>query len=220
MVKKEFSKFANEYSQKNIIQKQIIKKYSNFIENRSILDLGCGNGAIFEFTTPKHYIGIDFSEEMLKLNPHKNLFNFDFNKKECWDFIEKQNFELLVSFSALQWAENLEFIFSNIKKLNKEYLLTIFTSNTFKTIHKIANITSPIHSKKTILESSAILKQKKIETLNYKLYFDNKIEMFRYIKRSGVSGGKKRLSFKEIKNLIQNYPLDYLEFEVLVIKSL
>jgi len=218
MVKKEFSKFASEYSQKNIIQKKIIKHYSNLLQNKNILDLGCGNGALLEFITPKHYIGIDFSQEMLKLHPHKNVFNFDFNTDECWNFIKTQHFEVLVSFSALQWANDLNFIFNNIKKLSKPYLLAIFTSNTFKTIHNIANISSPIHSKDTILETSKILNPK-IETLNYKLKFNNKVEMFRYIKKSGVSSGEKKLSYKEIKNLIENYPLDYLEFEILVLKS-
>ena len=186
MVKKEFSKFAKNYAQKNIIQKQIIKKYSNILNHKNILDLGCGNGSLFEFVIPKHYIGIDFSEEMLKLHPHKNIYNLDFNTKECWEFIKKQNFDILVSFSALQWANDLNFIFKNIKTLNKSFILAIFTSNTFKTIHKIAKISSPIHSKQEILEKSKILNPK-IEILNYTLEFNNKMEMFRYIKKSGVS---------------------------------
>jgi len=218
MVKREFSKFANEYAKKNIIQKQIIQKYTPLLKNLSILDLGCGNGSLCEFISPKNYIGIDFSKEMLKLHPNPNVFEFDFNTKECWEFIKNQNFDILVSFSALQWSNDLKFIFNNIKNLQKPFILAIFTANTFKTIHKIANITSPIHSKENILETSKILNPK-IETLNYKLHFKNKLEMFRYIKKSGVSSGEKKLSYKEIKNLIKNYPLDYLEFEILVLKS-
>jgi len=219
MVKREFSKFANEYSKRNIIQKKILQKYSPILNNKSILDLGCGNGDLLQFCTPKNYIGIDFSQEMLKLHPNNNTYCFDFNTKECWDFIKTQNFEILVSFSALQWANDLEFIFNNIKTLNKPYLMAIFTSNTFKTIHKTANINSPIHSKEKILKHSKILNPN-IETLNYKLYFDNKVEMFKYIKKSGVSGGEKKLSYKEIKKLINNYPLNYLEFEILVLKNI
>jgi malonyl-CoA O-methyltransferase len=43
--------------------------------------------------------------------------------------------------------------------------------------------------------------------------------MFRYIKRSGVSGGKKQLLVKDIKRVVKNYPFDYLEFEVFFIKA-
>ena len=215
-IQTQFSKYAKSYSQTNVIQKEIIQKYTDFINNKSILDLGCGNGSLLEFTTPKNYIGIDFSKEMLDLNPNPNTFCFDFNTDECWNFIKHQNFEMFVSFSALQWAKNLDFIFENIKNLNKPFLITLFTSNTFKTIHEITNLTSPIHSKETILKASKMLNPK-IETLSHKLYFKEKLEMFRYIKKSGVSGGEKKLSYKQIKNLIENYPLNYLEFETISI---
>jgi malonyl-CoA O-methyltransferase len=214
-IRKEFSKYANEYKKLNFIQKKIIKKVVPLLHNRSILDLGCGNGALLEFVTPKNYIGIDFSDEMLKIHPSKNVFNFDFNTTECWDFIEKQDFDILISLSALQWANNLEFIFNNIKKLNKEFILAIFSANTFKTLHKKAKISSPIHSKEEILEKAKILNPK-IEILNYQLKFDNSLEMLRYIKKSGVSAGEKKLSVIEIRKIL-NSNLNYLEFEIILL---
>jgi len=214
-IKREFSKYANEYQKLNIIQKRIIKKVSPYLHNKKILDLGCGNGALLEFVTPKTYIGIDFSDKMLKLNPSKNVYNFDFNKVECWNFIQKQNFDILVSLSALQWAKNLEFIFHNIKKLNKKFVLAIFTSNTFKTLHKTAKINSPIHSKEEILEKSKVLNSE-IKITNYKLEFDNPLKMLRYIKRSGVSSGEKKLSIKEVRKILSS-ELNYLEFEIILL---
>lgn len=41
--------------------------------------------------------------------------------------------------------------------------------------------------------------------------------MFDYIKKSGVSGGEKRLTISQTKKLIKEYHLDYLEFEVLFV---
>jgi len=216
-INKEFSKNATQYQKLNIIQKEIIKKYAKIIDNNSILDLGCGNGSLLDFITPKNYIGIDFSKNMLKLHPHTNIYQFDFDTKECWKFIKQQDFEILVSFSAIQWSKNLKQLFQNIKNLNKPFLLTIFTSNTFKTLHQTANIKSPIYSKTEILENSKIFTNLETETLKYKLYFNNNLEMLRYIKKSGVSGGEKKLSIKQIKNLLNNYPLNYLEFEVVTL---
>jgi malonyl-CoA O-methyltransferase len=43
--------------------------------------------------------------------------------------------------------------------------------------------------------------------------------MFKYIKKSGVSGGEKRLGYKEMKVLMELYPLNYLEFEVLFVEA-
>ena len=80
-IKTQFSRFAKEYSQINIIQKEIMKRYSNPLDGMSVLDLGCGNGSLLCYTTPKEYIGIDFSQNMLSIHPNKNVFCFDFNNK-------------------------------------------------------------------------------------------------------------------------------------------
>jgi len=57
------------------------------------------------------------------------------------------------------------------------------------------------------------------EVLNYKLEFENKKELFQYIKNSGVSGSQKSLSFEQSKRLYKNYDLGYLEFEVVFVKG-
>ena len=41
--------------------------------------------------------------------------------------------------------------------------------------------------------------------------------MFQYMKRSGVGGGRNILSFKQMKMLMNDYPLEYLEFEIVLI---
>ena len=50
---------------------------------------------------------------------------------------------------------------------------------------------------------------------NYKLNFEDNLSLFRYIKKSGVSGGEKRLNYSETKALLKNYPHKFLEFEVI-----
>ena len=57
------------------------------------------------------------------------------------------------------------------------------------------------------------------ETIMYKLEFDNKKDLFNYIKNSGVSGGSNTLDFKDAKKLYKEYGLNYLEFEVIFIKT-
>jgi malonyl-CoA O-methyltransferase len=106
-----------------------------------------------------------------------------------------------------------------ISGLSNSFYLSFFTSNTFKTLHKIAGIDSPIYSKETIESVVDRYFNASFEVENYKLEFSNVYDMLRYIKRSGVSGGKKQLSYKDIKSIIEHYPLDFLEFEVLFIKA-
>lgn len=58
-----------------------------------------------------------------------------------------------------------------------------------------------------------------LETISYKLEFDNKKELFDYIKKSGVSG-KSELNFEKAKKLYKEYNLNYLEFEVIFVKTI
>ena len=210
---KSFEKFAFSYNQYNIIQKRVIKKYINSLSLK-VVDLGCGSEGLCKYREFDFYLGIDNSENMLKLNPC-NTLKLDFNTKKCFEVIKKYDFEQIVSFSALQWARDLEFVFREIKELNKSYLLAIFTSNTFKTLHSYLNITSPIYSKDEILTFSKILNPN-VEVLNYRLYFKTPEEMLRYIKFSGVNSNV-RSNIKYLKRFIKEFPFNYLEFEILVL---
>lgn len=223
-IKEEFSRFANEYQKLNIIQKKIAKYIAKNIKNDlRIVDLGCGSGTLLEFYhNYKYYYGFDFSKKMLDLHPKNEkieLKQCDFNKYECFEYIKTIEFDLLISLSAIQWAEDLNFIFSNISKLEKDFVLAIFTSNTFKTIQKTANVDSPIYSLDEILNRANKYLDFKYEVLNYKLEFNDKKEMFRYIKNSGVSGNRNILNFRNTKKLILEYPLTFLEFEIVILKG-
>lgn len=58
-----------------------------------------------------------------------------------------------------------------------------------------------------------------VEVINYKLEFDSTQEIFHYIKKTGVSGSRNVLTFKQMKQLLREYPLKYLEFEVVFLYS-
>ena len=210
---KNFDKFANSYGKYNIIQKKIIKKYLSSLDLR-VVDLGCGSEGLCKYRDFDFYLGVDASENMLKLNPC-NTLRLDFNTKECFETIKKYNFNQIVSFSALQWAKDLEFVFKEIKNLNKKFLLTLFTSKTFASLHKELNIISPIYSKEEILKYAKILNPK-VEILEYELFFDTPKDMFNYIKFSGVKG-EVRANIKNIKRFLKGFPTNRLEFEIVVL---
>jgi malonyl-CoA O-methyltransferase len=214
-IKNSFDKFAYTYGEYNVIQKKIIKKYLPLVKNR-VVDLGCGSEGLCKYKNFEFYLGIDRSEEMLRFNPC-NTIKTDFNTKECFEILKRYDFEQLVSFSALQWAKDLEFAFKEIKNLNKEYFLAIFTSNTFKSLHNYLQIESPIYSKEAILHSSKILNPSKIEISGYELHFNDPLEMLRYIKFSGVKGDVKVSPFK-LKRFIKEFPFNSLEFEIVVLR--
>lgn len=218
---KEFSRFAHVYADYNRIQKEVAKELLSLIEKKpqTIVDLGCGSGTIYKEIdwTVESFLACDLSAKMLENHPQdKNveLLCQSFDDKELFKKLKEHPFDCLISSSSLQWSKDIKALFKEIKDLDKPFALTLFTSNTFKTLHEKAKTLSPLYSKemietlvKDILEMDVVFKR-------YVLNFKSTKELFTYLKRSGVSGNDKQLNYKQTKTLIKEYPLDYLEFEV------
>jgi len=222
----EFSKYAPFYGSLNIIQDKVANRLLSYISSnpKNILDLGCGSGVLCKKIDwkYKHFIGVDFAPGMLELHPKSKKIECiygNFNDNMLFENLITYEFDYIISASSLQWAENIEDVFKNIKLLNAPIALAIFTSNTFKTLHKTASIKSLLKSADEIYKLQKKYFDVNFEIVKYKLEFSSTREMFRYIKRSGVSGSRKILDYKQTKQLMKDYPLNYLEFEVVFITS-
>jgi len=225
-ISQEFSKHALEYESHNIIQKKVISKLltSMKTEPQSLLDLGCGNGELCKSITWAYekFVGVDFAPGMLALHPKADNIEVlygDFNDASLFTHLRKYNFEHIFSASALQWAKDLEKLFSNLAALNAGVSFAIFTAGTFKTLHKEAKIEPLLRDKEEINRLQKKYFNANFEVVEYKLAFQSVREMFRYIKKSGVSASRNLLSYKETKSLMRTYPLNYLEFEVVFITT-
>jgi len=217
----EFSKHAASYEELNSIQNLVVTKLLSCVksEPQNILDLGCGSGALCKKIDwyYESFMGVDFAKGMIALHPKSDKINpiyGDFNDKTLFENLSKESYNHIFSASALQWANNLDETFLNIKALNAPISLAIFTSNTFETLNKTANLDSLLRTTKELKKLQEKYFDANFEVLTYRLEFESVRDMFKYIKRSGVSGSRKVLSFKETKKLMNEYPLTYLEFEV------
>lgn len=228
---KEFSRFAHQYNRYNMIQAEVAQTLVEQLpleDYTAIIDIGCGSGEVYKNIERfghsfKEYIALDSSKEMLALHPTSEKIvklEADFNLSETYSHFQKDSKSLLLSSSALQWSKDLDFTLKHLSKTFEKTYLAIFTAGTFKTLHKIANINSPIYTHQTLKEALERYYNASFKTKTYRLEFDNVRDMFHYIKKSGVSGGEKQLSYKETKHLMQNYPLKYLEFEVLFVEGI
>lgn len=225
---KEFSRHAKSYDAHTVVQKEIAAYLVSQIKNnpQTILDLGCGSGAIFKNLQHKveHFIGVDSSQKMCELHPKSNnihIINANFDTQDTLLHVKQYApFDLIISSSALQWAKNIEDILEFCKTSTKNIAFSIFTDGTFKSIYELTNIQTFLPSAKEMIKLIENYYTIEFELKSYKLYFDDNISKFRYIKRSGVSGGKRQLNITETRKLIKEYPHDYLEFEVLVVKSI
>ena len=228
-VVREFSRFAHEYNKYNIIQKSVAKKLCKLLDAKcyqNILDVGAGDGAIYENLLEQNirfsnFVALDFSKEMLEIHrTNKSIKKvcLDFNNKNFSSIFKVNEFDLIISSSALQWSSDLSSVLKELSSLSNEFLFSFFTANTFKTLHGIININSPILKKEEILDSLDEFFEYELEVVEYRIEFDSVHQMLRYIKKSGVSGGVKQLGYKQMKALMMEYSLNYLEFEVIFIK--
>lgn len=226
----EFSRYAHEYDTYNVIQSEVAASLVEQLPSRhfaTVIDMGCGSGEIYKNIEKQnlsfeHFIALDLSKEMLEIHPSSKKIEkicADFNKPETFEKFTLNKESLFVSSSALQWSKDLDFTLSQISKKVTDAHFAFFTSNTFKTLHHTADITSPIYSAETLKRTIEKYFNATFELKEYKLHFNSVREMFNYIKKSGVSGGEKQLTYKKTKALMQNYPLDYLEFEVLFVEA-
>jgi malonyl-CoA O-methyltransferase len=225
-VKNQFSKYAKDYNNHNIIQQIAAKALVRDIKGkpRNILEIGCGSGQVFKYIDwdIKNYYAIDFSPSMCELHPRdKNIHIncFDFDSDEFFVFLENKKFDLVISSSAMQWSKDLKKLIKQLSNTTDNINAVLFTSNTFKTIQSITNTKSPILSQQEIKDAFSSLYKCEFEVHNYNLEFENKKDLFDYIKKSGVSGDTSNLDFKNAKKLFKEYTLNYLEFEVIFINT-
>ena len=226
-VSSEFSKYAQYYGSYNVVQNMVADRLLLNVKSKpqTILDLGCGSGALvkridWEY---KRFVGVDFAKGMLELHPKADniecLFG-DFNDDELFKELSHYKFDYILSASALQWADDLGAVFSSLQSFNAPFSFAIFTANTFKTLNETAGLEPLLRSSQEIEAlAKEHLNSYAMEIVEYRLEFESTQEIFRYIKRSGVSGSRALLSYKETKRLMQEYPTNSLEFEVAFIYS-
>ncbi len=218
---KEFSRFADVYSRYNSVQKQVAQELAALIKGhpKHIVDLGCGSGTLYKELNfvPETFLGVDLSEKMLEEHPKEKgveLWCDSFDDAALFRKLQNRRFDVLLSSASLQWSKDLGAAFEKIAHLHKPIALTLFTSNTFKTLHDEAGTQSPLYSRDEIQALSQNYFGVDAHFSEYVLRFKNNRELFNYLKKSGVSGNEKQLNYKETKRLMREYPVDYLEFEV------
>jgi malonyl-CoA O-methyltransferase len=223
-IQREFSQNANDYEKVNIIQRRVLHALLSHIGDspQNILDIGCGSGAVYKALSwpVESFIGVDFAEGMLALHPKDNavtLLQGDFNDLALFTKLRTFSFDRIISTSALQWAADLDATLEQIAALRAPVSLSIFTSDTFKTLYDVAGLSPILRDREEVV---ALLKKHfsgEIEILRYTLAFDSVRDMFRYMKKSGVGAGRNVLGYKEMKSLMREYPLDHLEYEIVLL---
>ncbi|WNZ00155.1 methyltransferase domain-containing protein [Sulfurospirillum sp. 'SP'] len=218
---KEFSKNAHSYDAYTSLQQEIAHYLVSHVHSKpkSILDLGCGSGAILKQISwdIECFLGVDSAQNMCELHPQQENVDViceDFESPNLLSQL-RTSYELLISSSALQWANDIEALIAQFSLRCEEGAFAIFTDKTFETIYAMSGLATFLPNAQALAMMFEKYFACHYEVKTFRLFFDDNLSKFRYIKKSGVSGGEKRLSVAQTKALIQNYPHEYLEFEVL-----
>ncbi len=227
LIQKEFSKHAFEYDNFNIIQQLAAKALVRDITNqpKRILEIGSGSGQVVKYITWDFdlYTAVDFSASMCEIHPKRknlNIMCYDFDSDKFIKKMQNEYFDIIISSSSLQWSKNLPKLLEHLSKITKTFYAVLFTSNTFKSIQNITKISSPILCQEDIKSAFLNNFECEFDILTYKLEFENKKELFAYIKKSGVASNTKALDFKNAKKLYKEYKVNYLEFELIFVKAI
>ena len=224
---REFRRFAGSYRRYSFIQERVPRALVSKIDRPYpvVVDLGCGSGGLFRaYEHPfTRYWAVDAAPEMLALHPSGpgvEKMVGDFNDASLFETLGGLDFDLLLSSSALQWSEDLDWTLARIAALGRPAAMTIFTSGTFAALREVTGTPSPIRSAEETIAAIERHFDAEIDLLRYRLYFRERLSMLRYIKRSGVSGGGGRLGYRDIRRVLDTYPFPWLEFEVVRAVSL
>lgn len=128
-----FNKIASNYDrykkQNSFYYNSLKRGIASFItkKNPSILDIGCGTGELLHFLFPQYGIGIDHSEEMIKIATHK------FKKLKKLSFqvydIEKHpfpgHFDFILLIDVIEHLLSKEKAMNNIQKSMSENTILI-----------------------------------------------------------------------------------------------
>ena len=222
---KEFSKQANSYNEYSQIQKEVAKYLLSKVKMapKNILDLGCGTGHIYQNISwqIEKFIAVDSAKEMLEkhfVGESVETLCLDFESQEFKkEMLKRGPFDMIVSSSTLQWAKKLDNLLEFLQTISNNIAFSIFTDKTFKTLYETASLSSFLPSETFLIKTISKYFDIEYDTRSFKLHFCDTKSLFRYIKKSGVSGGKRKLNYRQTKELMKNYPSNYLEFEVIFI---
>jgi len=238
--RKSFNRAAITYDSFSILQDTISDNLLDRLKGikfnpLDILDLGCGTGKNGLNLRKQHkksrIINYDFSENMLReARLKQKLFILDKINLSPYSYIcadieaiplKENSLDLVWSSSTLQWCNELDLVFNQIKKVLKPGGLFIFSTFGPNTLNELREITENLFNEKktsTFIDMNNIDNLLKhsgfsnpvLEVENFTMKYKEVGELFMDIKSIGATNGnvskKKGLSGKSFtKKIIEQY---------------
>ena len=120
------------YLKQNFYYYKDLKRFFRFniSENSSVLEIGCGTGDILASVKPKRGVGIDLSEEMLKIAKQKYP-EYDFVQMDAENMTLNEKFDYVIISDTLGYFEDIQKAFKELRKLTTPQTRIIITFHSF-----------------------------------------------------------------------------------------
>jgi len=87
--------FLNDYKGEAEFIKKLLDSRNINLSKSKLLDLGCGTGNLFSFLPALQKVGIDISNNMIKIAKEKNIPKSKFIVRDILDFETKEKFDII-----------------------------------------------------------------------------------------------------------------------------
>ena len=124
-------------------RRRLILKTTRSLEFKSVLDVGCGNGALLgelEKRSLLQLVGIDLSEFVIKENgarfPRFRFYAMDVSKRAL-----EEEFDLVICSEVLEHIDNIAAALVNLRQMCRRYLIiTVPTGRVFPIDQKMGHV--------------------------------------------------------------------------------
>lgn len=223
MTPNQFDRYALDYSKNRAVQDEVADMLLSMLKPEQyskIIDIGCGDGAIFERIWQNKeglFVGVDASVKMCELHQARgncSVINADFDAPDFADMTLERfgRFELLISSSALQWSSDLSNTIISLSRLSDEFAISMFTDGAFCSFYDFLGLKSFLPSVDMALFALRAFRVREVKRYKSVKNFENAKEATKYMKRTGVSRGLNALDYRKVKELYEKGP-SQLEFE-------
>ncbi|MFC2098483.1 glycosyltransferase [Bacteroidota bacterium] len=123
------AKTRDKWKKRNRLYHKTIRKYYQFTipENSSVVEIGCGTGDLLHNVKPFRGLGIDFSDEMIRIASEKYP-EYEFICADAQDVTVEEKFDYIIVSDLLSSLIDIQATLKNIRRMCHDNTRVVFSS--------------------------------------------------------------------------------------------
>lgn len=220
LIRNNFQKSLESYNENAYVQRVMADKLFNLLPVKDIdkaLEIGMGTGFLTKLLIKEANIKEFYANDIV---PECDEFLYEIDENSCFiagdieEVILPDNFDLIISNAALQWAVDFPFLVKKISSLvnkNGYFLFSTFGQDNLKELKELTDIGLEYIS----IDSLRSILSEKFEIISIvdeecQVFFTNFKELIKHLKMTGVNGiADKPVTYSKFKTFEKEYKKCY-----------